>query len=234
MKEKVFEEMNNNVNELIGSKFEIITKYEGLEDKVVDVAKEVKMRLESMSIQINEIKEGYYEFINNKERENESISRELKRMQIINREMISEHKSTNASNREYWNNTQWNPRSKLDKFLWNDNADESFSGKIHKNLSHYSINCGRPIQSAWNKVRPHTNESDYTNVLNSDIDSKRCKNTADASRFKRQTLNFKTLSFDYNNNNSKSTKNHSQPIEKRSTHSLRISTAINNIIEAQK
>ena len=119
----------------------------------------------------------------------------------------------------------------MDKFLDQDEIDGSTN--FRNNLSLFNVSTGRPIQSACNRIRPQTIDSDYTNVLNADINIRRSKNSSDESKLSKKVLNFKTLSIDYNKDNIRSSKNCSQSVGKISAHSLRISTAINSIVEAK-
>ena len=99
-KQKLFEDMNKSINELIGSKFKLLTKYDNIDSKYLSLIDTLNKKQDKVTEEFDNIKDMYDVSMSNLVKENQSIMRELKRMQIFNREMLSEYSHTLESSRE--------------------------------------------------------------------------------------------------------------------------------------
>jgi len=98
-KEKIFKEMTQNLNGLIASKFTLFSKIENLASSLPKMVEELNVKQDLLHSEFASVRVSYRESICNKEKETEAFSRELKRMQDVNRELITEfgHSRVNKS-----------------------------------------------------------------------------------------------------------------------------------------
>lgn len=87
-KEKLFEEVCSNLDDLIGSKFSLSAKLQSSDQKISNMLKELVEKQEVLEEDLQRVKLDYEINLGNMQKENEAYSQELKRMQIFNREMV--------------------------------------------------------------------------------------------------------------------------------------------------
>lgn len=224
--------MSNHLNDLIASKFELFTKFDILNTKLPKMIEELNERQNLLSDELGRTKDLYFEQIQNKERESESFSRELKRMQIVNRELITEFNSSSKGIRDHCKSMQCNPHTRVHNFLTKDcKSVEENDSKNQLASTHYSRSHERPVQSACNQFRRKRGDPDYATSKGLDL-TKRSENQAQTAKLKRLELKFKNNSYDYETTSLQSVDSGVKTFDRRGKASLRISTAINSINEA--
>jgi len=90
-KEKMFEELANNLNELISSKYTLTTKINEIDEKYSELVREVTEKQEGIDKELEQMKDEWDEQIMNMQKENEGYFSELKRTQIINRNLVENY-----------------------------------------------------------------------------------------------------------------------------------------------
>ncbi|CAI2386512.1 unnamed protein product [Moneuplotes crassus] len=180
-KEKLFEEVCNNLDDLIRSKFSLSTKLQNSDLKLSQMVLELEKKQITLENEVEQSRQDYEITISNLQNETESYSQELQRMQAYNRELVDKLAVFDSGMFTSYQSSQCNKDPAKSTFL---TEDATPINDLHKSYS-------RPTKFSRGHERSINHVCQHKRRMNSDFTTSKRPLTTNNFRKPQSRMRFK-------------------------------------------
>ncbi|CAI2385023.1 unnamed protein product [Moneuplotes crassus] len=152
-KEKLFDEVCRNLDDLICSKFSLSTKLENSDFKLSQMLTDLTERQTLLQGQIDNAKKNYEVTISHLQNETDAYSQELKRMQIFNRELVEKFNTLDSNRNIDCRSSIGFKESRKNTFVTEDASSMNNIPRSYSRPKAFSRIKERPVNSACQTKR---------------------------------------------------------------------------------